>query len=335
MRRLRVAIVGCGKMGREHARAARALGADVTWTCDAEISRAIDLSRGYRCTATVAAEDIDWASLDAVFVCTPPFARGPVERRAITARVPFFVEEPIGLSAEEATAVLRALRDAPIIHSVGYMFRYRRSVLEARARLEGSRILGASCAWVGKIYGRPWWLDPRGSGGPFNEQATHLVDLCRFLVGEIVEVTAIGIRSLAQVDIEDTVVVAFRLQGGAGGTLLYSCLGTDKEIGLEVFSSAGRVRLEGWDLRPSGGNPGGGNMEDEEDVFELEAAAFFEAIKARDQGLVLCDLEDAVRTQRVVDAIRRSARTGRPELVASLHGGEDSARAKEAIIRSR
>lgn len=311
----RVAIVGCGKMGREHARAARALGAEVTWACDADLGKAMALASGGRCTAVADASRIDWGAIDAVFVCTPPSARGPVERCAIEARVPFFVEKPIGLSAGHAAGLVRALRERPVVHSVGYMSRYRRSVQWARARMSGARLLGATCAWVGKIYGRPWWLDARRSGGPFNEQATHLVDLCRHVGAEIVDVAALGARSLPQAGAEDTLAAALGLEGGGCATVLYSCLGAGKEISVELFSTAGPIRLEGWDLRLDDRDEEGGDGEPE-DVFALEAAAFFAAIESNDQGMVLCDLEDALKTQRAVDAIMRSVRSGRAERVA-------------------
>ena len=50
-------------------------------------------------------------------------------------------------------------------------------------------------------------------------------------------------------------------------------------------------------------------------IFELEVAAFFDAIRKDSTTPVLSDLPDAMRTQRTVDAIRRSLRSSRIEPV--------------------
>jgi myo-inositol 2-dehydrogenase / D-chiro-inositol 1-dehydrogenase len=314
---LRVGIIGCGKMGREHVRAARSLGARVVWLGDADPSRASALAA--QCEGSEAAAEVGavrWSALDAIFLCTPPSARGPVEREAIEAGVPFFVEKPVGPSAAQVASVLHALRAKPTIHSVGYMNRYRASVRRARDRLAGARVVATSCAWVGKVYARPWWLAAAESGGPFNEQATHLVDLCRFLAGPIAEVSALARPSPDHPGVDDTVAVALRFASGACGTLLHSYLASDKHIGFEVFTTAGSVRLEGWGFSPAG--EGGVPAGSEEDVIRVEVAAFLDAVRTGDQTLVESDFEDALRTQLAVDAILRSIRSGRPERVAEL-----------------
>src|SRR3954467_11863495 len=97
---LRIAIVGCGRMGLQHAKSSAQLGHRVTVACDVELARATALAGGHAgCVAFADAGSIPWAEVDAAFVCTPPFARGPVELFAAKAGVPLFLEKPIGLSA--------------------------------------------------------------------------------------------------------------------------------------------------------------------------------------------------------------------------------------------
>lgn len=168
---------------------------------------------------------------------------------------------------------------------------------------------------MGTPYRVGWWLDRAHSGGPFNEQATHFVDLCRFLMGEVVEVFALGRRSEVGAGVDDSVSVSLRFAGGALGTLLYSCRASCKQIGIEVFSAAGRLRLEGWDLRLGDAEQG---ATEPEDVYALEDAAFFLAVDQADQSLVRASLADALQTQLVVDAIHASLRSRRPEPVEAI-----------------
>jgi myo-inositol 2-dehydrogenase/D-chiro-inositol 1-dehydrogenase len=307
-------------MGRERARVSTLLGAKVTSLCDSDRPRALALANQYPGTqVTSDATEIDWSGVDAIFVCLPPGTRGPIEMEAIKFGVPFFIEKPIGTSTGQCMSLLEALRSHPVIHSVGYMNRYRDSVLRARRLLAARTPLGLTCHWVASVYGVPWWLRSTDSGGPFNEQGTHFIDLCRYLLGEIVQVTAQSPGSTMSADLSDTVIATLEFSSGILGSVFYSCRASVKQIGFKIFSAEASLSLEGWDLRfldsqttePT-------SPPDGEDVYLKEVSAYFEAIRTGDQSFVKCDLEDAARTQLVVDAILRSLSSKRPEPVPTL-----------------
>ncbi len=292
----RVAIFGCGRMGAVRAEACRTLGAQVAVVQDTDEAAAARLAAGHpdcRIVEHVAA--VDWDLVDAAFVCTPPVARGPAELAAIGAGIPVFMEKPLGLSAEHADAMARALRRTPVRTSVGYQNRYRPSVRRLRAVLSQTPPYGLAAQWVVGAYRKPWWLDPAQSGGPINEQATHVADLCRHLAGEIVEVTAVA-RDGAGPGAVDTASIALRFAGGACASLLYSYLADEKHVALEAFWAGGHARLEGWDFHEAGADVNG----DPNEVFVTETAAF---LGVGGDTEVLCDFEDALRTQQAMDAI--------------------------------
>lgn len=325
----RIAIIGCGRMGREHARAATLLGARVALLYDVDIARSQRLADDYPNSAVLNDwQEIDWQAIDAVFVCTPPFCRGPVEQRAARAGVPIFMEKPVGISAEQCLQLNEVLQTAPVITSVGYMNRYRSSVLQARKFIAEGEPIGIVCNWVGTPYRVPWWLHTAHSGGPFNEQATHFVDLCRFLMGEVVEVFAMAHRAADHAGIDDTLSVTLRFANDTLGTLLYSCRASAKQIGIEVFSSAGSLRLQDWDLKLAGG---GEIAAAPEDVYTDEDAVFFQAIAASDQSLVRSSLADAVQTQMVVDAIHRSLISRQPHVVEAIDRARRDNRRAQAV----
>jgi myo-inositol 2-dehydrogenase / D-chiro-inositol 1-dehydrogenase len=307
-------------MGRERARASTVLGAKVTSLCDSDPARALALANQYPGSHVCSdAKEIDWSGMDAIFVCLPPGTRGPIEMEAIRFGVPFFIEKPIGTSTGQCISLLEALRSRPVIHSVGYMNRYRDSVLRIRRLLATGEPLGLICYWVASVYGVPWWLRPTDSGGPFNEQGTHFIDLCRYLLGEIVQVTAHTPNSTMPADLADTVIALLEFSSGILGSVFYSCRASVKQISFKVFSAEATLSLEGWDLRfldsqttqlPS--------PPAREDVYLKEVSSYFEAIRRSNQSLVKCDLEDAARTQLVVDAILRSLSSKRPETVPTL-----------------
>jgi len=311
MDQLRIGIIGCGRMGQEHARAATILGARVCLLYDCDISRSQMLADRYPASSVLQDwKAIDWRAIDAVFVCTPPSCRGPVEMSAASAGVPIFVEKPVGISAEQCRQLERALITTPVINSVGYMNRYRDSVLRAREFLAHREPVGIACNWVCAPYRVAWWSQRDHSGGPFNEQATHFVDLCRFLMGEVVEVFAFA---LSKTSFDDTITVTLSFANGALGTLLYSCRASDKQIDIRIFSTTGGLELEGWDLRLKDDD---GKKGYAEDPYVKEDAAFFAAIEAADQSLIKSSVAEAIRTQMVVDAVHRSLLSRKPEKIA-------------------
>ncbi len=321
-RGLSVAIVGCGRMGRIRARAAAGHGARVIEVCDVESDRACELAATLPdCVVRAEPLGLTWDRLDAVFVCTPPFARGPVEQLAIEHGVPFLVEKPVGLSASGVAAVADALARRPVLSAVGYMNRYRESVERARELLRGETVLGLACNWIGTPYRVAWWARPELSGGAINEQTTHLVDLGRYLVGEIVEVQ--GMATPPDTDGRTTAGFNLRYRDGALYSLFYSCGGESKMITLQAFTPRASVALDGWEfhLRPPHGT-GSHDIapSDRDAVFHVEVAAFLRAVERKAPDTIRCSFEDGIRTQLVVDALFRSLASGKVEPVAQEPG---------------
>jgi predicted dehydrogenase len=302
-------------MGREHARALHLAGARIAVLCDSQFTSAADLAVRYPGSVALAEPgEIEYSSLDAVFVCTPPSARGVVEMAAIESGVPIFLEKPIGLCTEQCLPVLNAVVEKGVLSSVGYMNRYRNSVRHARAVLETEEALGIACNWVGSMYRVPWWAHRSQSGGPFNEQCTHLVDLCRFLGGEIIEVSALARRAASNPAFDDSVAVAVHFLNGTAGTIYYCCRASEKQIGFQVFLKTRPLTFEGWEFRVAGLE----EAEQQQDVYLREDTAFLRAIVENDSSHILSNFEDAIRTQMVMDAIQRSLESGRSERVPIL-----------------
>ena len=107
---LRIAIVGCGRMGLQHARSASQLGHRIRVACDVDVARASALASEHPgCEVVTDAANVRWDEVDAAFVCTPPFARGPVELFAAQAGV-------------VAGDKLISVNGVPIKDIVGYQF---------------------------------------------------------------------------------------------------------------------------------------------------------------------------------------------------------------------
>jgi predicted dehydrogenase len=181
------------------------------------------------------------------------------------------------------------------------MNRYRPGLRMAREIAATGGLVGLCCNWSGKTYSVPWWTEREQSGGPINEQATHVVDLCRYIGGEIrdvcVQASTTGTRLAA----------ALTLENGALATLFYTCEAREKCISLEVITNAGHVCFSGWDFTPHTNTVNGRLPLDELSPFIAETRAFLSAVESGDTSGISSDFVDAHRTQVLVDRIRRQA----------------------------
>ena len=71
---------------------------------------------------------------------------------------------------------------------MGYHWRYLDTVDEARARLADNPAQLMTGFWLDQTPPPEWWWREDASGGQVVEQATHIIDLARFLAGDVTEV---------------------------------------------------------------------------------------------------------------------------------------------------
>ena len=303
---MRVAVVGCGRMGKERAKAAKSFGVSTIFLFDEDAKRAESLATecgGAPCLRNP--DDLFEQKLDALFICIPPYCRGRLEIQAIDAGVPFLVEKPVGVTAAQVRIIFERLENRNVINAVGYMNRYRNSVLHAQKVLAGRDLIGIAAHWIGRKYGVPWWPVLELSGGPFNEQATHLIDLLHFLAGSVEMLHAVARSS----EDETTVLVSARLNGRGLGSFLYSCEAQEKDISISVETSQGVLELRGWDLELVRNTIDGSLPQPEsKPIFEKETHAFLSAVRTGNPGLILADFRDAFQTQIAMDTAVRMMR---------------------------
>ncbi len=288
-----VAIVGCGRMGGERARQVAACGGRIAACADADPERRHALAAAHPgATAHPDANGLPWAGLDGVFVCTPPAGHAEAVARAARAGVAVFVEKPLAASLAGATEIVDHAERSGIVAAAGYMNRYRAGVVLAHDLLrERPGLLGITAYWAGGRYRVPWWSQRALSGGPATEQATHIVDLCRYLGGEVVRGHAIAAED------DERLGCVLELESGALATLLYSCEADQKSIGLDVLHRAGSLHFEGWDFALTRNTLAPGAVLPEVDPFAAEVRAFLRAIATGERSGLRCSVADAYRTQ--------------------------------------
>ncbi len=308
----RIGIVGAGFIAGRHAETLSTLtDVAVVAVCDPQQDRATALAGK---VGAVACPDVavmlDQVPLDAVYVCVPPDAHGGPERAVLARGLGLFVEKPLGTDLALAEALAGEIDAAGVPNATGYHWRYLDTVARARELLDGRppRLLAAS--WLDRTPGSPWWATRAASGGQVAEQATHLLDLCRLLAGEVTAVTAVaGTSPAGRGDIDHVVAGTLRFASGAVGSLTTTCLlPRGWRIGLEVVADGLALGLTEHELVVDDGT-GPRVVPVGVDALRLEDADFVAAVRG-EPVTPRVPYREALRSHRLALAVTRAAATG-------------------------
>jgi predicted dehydrogenase len=248
------------------------------------------------------------------------------------------VEKPIDVTLAAADRLIEAARAAGVALTVISQHRFDPGLIELK-RLLGDGALGrlvlaeASTKWyrTQAYYDSAGW---RGTwamdGGSLMNQGIHYVDLLRWCMGPVTEVTAVCATLAHQVEVEDTALAIVRFGSGAVGTILSSTAaypGFPQR--LEITGTDGTVIVEdGRIVRRAFGAQATADVsgDDAGAVGALGAAADPAAIEVASHAAQIADLLAAVEEGRapavdgqagrdaleIVRAVYESARTSAP-----------------------
>ncbi|MDB5128465.1 Gfo/Idh/MocA family oxidoreductase [Mucilaginibacter sp.] len=307
MQTLNVGIIGWGRMGKIRAEATKNCGHQLTAVLDTDDQRLAEIKEQFPKTRTYTnLKDLPVDNVDVIFICSPPCFHLAHIAFAIEHHLPFLIEKPLSVNAGGLLGLQNTIKEKGLINAVGYMNRYRPSILH----IKGGAFLGISSYWINKMYQVPWWGNVQESGGPLNEQATHLLDLNRYIMGEVKEVYATS--SDNSLDFATTISIALKFENGAVGNILYSCDAATKSIGLDLYTSENKINLSGWDFNLIGPADIALSALSAQEIFDLEAGSFFNAVINNDPSLILSDTTDAIKTQTLVDAVNLSLNANAP-----------------------
>jgi predicted dehydrogenase len=188
-----------------------------------------------------------------------------------------FCEKPLGRNADESHEIWQRVEKTGVKHMCGFNYRFVPAVRLAREMLEAGE-LGDIYHFRGRYlqewitdpgFAKVWRLDRSVAGsGSLGDLGAHVIDLARYLVGEIESVTGttrtfIEDRPGGKVDVDDAVESVVKFENGAVGTIEASrfCLGRKNGLAFEVNGSKGSIafdleRLNELQVHLAGSRPG-------------------------------------------------------------------------------
>jgi predicted dehydrogenase len=138
---LRALVVGCGSIGKRHARVLRQIGVKTLYACDPVPAQVTAASKEARFDRVAGSFEEGLALRpDAVFLCTPPALHIPQAVRAIEAGCHVFTEKPLSVDLQGIDALEDLAARTGRKCMVGLCFRYHRGLLRARQLLDGGSI---------------------------------------------------------------------------------------------------------------------------------------------------------------------------------------------------
>jgi predicted dehydrogenase len=243
-------------------------------------------------------------------------------------------EKPLARDAAEARTMLDAAEAAGVVHMCAFNYRFVPAVRRAREMLEAGDL--GEIHHFRATYRQSWGADPArdgiwrfdkaaAGGGALGDLASHVLDLGRYLVGDIASIAAETATFVPGREVDDAVAAAVRFTGGAIGTVEATRFATGElnRFTWEINGSKGSLA---FDLERLGElivdgrrvlvNPDGwwpaGHVLGWADTFVLELRHLLDAVGGR--GTVAphgATFLDGLRAAEACDAVLRSADEGR------------------------
>lgn len=327
MKKVRVGFVGAGGIANVHLQhISKNEMAEVTAICDIHEGTALQKAKEYGGTAyTNVDEMFEKEQLDALFISVPPFAHGEIEEKAARKGIHLMVEKPLGLDYQTVAKKAEIIKQSGIICGSGYCLRYLDTVAKAKEYLQDKKTAMVRGHYLSSFVPTPWYREWEKSGGQLVEQSTHIVDLARYLGGEINQVYAnMSLQvhhNVPNITIPDVTSVNFVYESGAVGHIDSTFAQFDHRMGIEVMGEEFRLVIDGVNLTiiEKDSNQ---SFKSEVDFYQEQDRMFIKAIVKGDRNLLLSSYEDGLKTLAVTLAANQSQETALPVRVSSITNSE-------------
>jgi len=161
--------------------------------------------------------------LDFVSVCTTPATHLALTSEAARRRVHVICEKPMAPTLEGCDAMIAACHKARVKLMIAQKKRFEPAyrLVKERSAAEFGPVRWATVKYALGRVPKPWFWSEADGGGPIQENTIHMVDMLRFLIGEVKHVYAEGGNMFNPERREqiDVAAATFRFRNGAVAAL--------------------------------------------------------------------------------------------------------------------
>ena len=256
---LRGALIGCGFFAENHLHAWREVeGAEIVALCDTDPERLAAASEKFGIAATHADAEALFAAggFDFVDIATGPATHRALVERAARAGVAVICQKPVAKTTEDAEALVSACAAAGVPLAIHENWRWQSPIRAVRAAIDAGKI---GTPFFGRVSFRSAY--DVYSGQPYlatderfivEDLGIHILDVARFLFGEVTHLAAETRRVNPAIRAEDvaTMLMSHAGLGGGGVTSVVDCSYATAlpeepfpQTSIEVDGSEGTLRL--------------------------------------------------------------------------------------------
>ena len=328
MEKMRVGVIGCGAISGNHFHGIHlSEHAELAAVCDIDPAKMKKAAEAQSVEGYLDYHDlIARPDLDAVHICVPHYLHAEISIAALNAGKHVLCEKPMGVSLQEAQAMVQAARASGKALTVCFQNRFNGASQRMKEIIDSGelgKVLGgsafvcwdrggayyANCPWRGK------WATEGGS--VLINQAIHTLDLMKWLAGgfDLKACTMSAKRLMDEIETEDTCDML--LENQAGGRFLFycsNCCVSNMPVQLNLVLEKGELRMDGSRLTIQG--PRGTFFEDyasETQVgkdywgsgHDLLIGNFYAQLAKGEAPLI--SPEDGMDTTRLMDAAYHSS----------------------------
>ncbi|MBK1726381.1 Gfo/Idh/MocA family protein [Halorhodospira neutriphila] len=257
-RRIRVALIGCGRIAQKHLEALERHrdNLELVGVCDVDAeARAEAANRTGAPAFASLAETLEGTDADAVILCTPSGLHPSQAIQAAEAGRHVITEKPMATRWADGKRMVEACDNAGVRLFVVKQNRRNATLQRLKQAVEQRRFGRIYMVNLNVFWTRPqayydaarWRGTWEFDGGAFMNQASHYVDLLDWLIGPVESVQAYTATLARDIEVEDSGVLNVRWRNGALGTMAVTMLTYPQnfEGSITILGERGTVRVGG------------------------------------------------------------------------------------------
>ena len=285
---------------------------------DAARAQRLATEHGARRSYTTVDELLSDDALDAIYVSTPVYLHCEQVIKAAEGGLHVLCDKPMAMNTEECQRMIDACQANGVHLQICFLFRFHSCFQQIKNWVTDGRL--------GKIVqGRVPFLKPfpvpqgawrgnpdQGGGGSLMDLGSHGVDLLRYILGEVREVSAFCNSVVHGYDVEETGMIMIRFENGAQGFVDTSFAAAGCDLVIEMYGTDGWVWAyndDGWKIKLSSGSESQIIESPFEDLYQFQFEHFARCVTQGEQPIVTGI--DGLRTNAILAAAYESDRTGR------------------------
>jgi UDP-N-acetyl-2-amino-2-deoxyglucuronate dehydrogenase len=257
-RRIRIAVVGCGRISANHFKSIEMHQADLELVavCDADeqVAAAAGKQHGVKSFVSLT-EMLSGSEMDLVVLCTPSGWHPAQTVEAARAGRHVMTEKPMATRWRDGLEMVRECDRAGVHLFVVKQNRRNATLQLVKQAMTRGRFGRVYMATINVFWSRPqsyydsavWRGTWEFDGGALMNQASHYVDLVDWLIGPVESVQAYVATLARNIHVEDTATVGVRWRSGALGSVNVTMLAYPKNLegSITILGEKGSVTVGG------------------------------------------------------------------------------------------